>query len=180
MISIYTDGSCLMGGDWEGGWAYFIVRNDMVIHKKAGCAVNTTNNRMEFMAIIEGLRYAYNEQLHLWGEDLYLCSDSEYILNPLITGKYKFWKRNQWRMKTEGTRKIKNIDLWVQLIQVYEQIGSVKIRVVKGHSGDRWNDEADKYAVNIRKKAKGYYYVKSDIKSNTPVSSLSLCDLKMK
>jgi len=121
MILIYTDGSCL-SNPGPGGWAAIILDGESKMILKGG-EKNTTNNRMEMMAVISGLESVANN------DDVTIYSDSKYVINSITLG----WKRKA------------NLDLWELLDQ--QLIGkNVEWEWVKGHSGDKYNDEADHIA----------------------------------
>ena len=120
-IVIYTDGACL-GNPGPGGWGAVIFENGK---KKQlhGAEENTTNNRMEITAVLEALRTIPRNV------DVRIFSDSTYVINTMT----KNWKRK------------KNQDLWPQLDNEVEA-RNVEWEWVKGHSGDRFNEEADQLA----------------------------------
>ena len=121
MILIYTDGSCL-SNPGPGGWAAIILDGASKIILKGG-EKSTTNNRMEMMAVISGLESVSND------DDITIYSDSKYVINSITLG----WKRKA------------NLDLWELLDQ--QLIGkNVQWKWVKGHSGDKYNEEADEIA----------------------------------
>ena len=123
MILIYTDGSCL-SNPGPGGWAAIIL-NDISKKILKGGENNTTNNRMEMMAVISGLESVSNDG------DVTIYSDSKYVINSITLG----WKRKA------------NLDLWELLDQ--QLIGkNVEWKWVKGHSGDKYNEEADQIALS--------------------------------
>lgn len=140
LVSLYTDGAC-RGNPGPGGWAY-ILRDSITQQEREGSGgeTNTTNNRMELMAVIAGLS-ALKRACRV---DLY--SDSKYVLQGLETWMHS-WKKNNWRRRTsEGTKPVKNDDLWKRLDQL---IGfhSVKFNHVRGHSGHIENERCDQLAV---------------------------------
>ena len=101
----------------------------------------TTNNRMELMAVIYGLK-----KIKKPNSTVIITSDSKYIINAIEKGWLKQWKLNDWyRNKNKKGKKILNIDLWKSL---YELLNKHKIRFnwVKGHSGHRENEICDKLA----------------------------------
>jgi ribonuclease HI len=131
LIVIYTDGACL-GNPGPGGWGAVILENG---EKKQlhGSEENTTNNRMEVTAVLEALRTIPRNA------DVRIFSDSTYVINTMT----KNWKRK------------KNQDLWALLDN---EVGprNVEWEWVKGHSGDRFNEEADQLAYREASKvAKG-------------------------
>ena len=132
MIKIYTDGAC-SGNPGPGGWGVLIVE-DNEEREIFGGEPDTTNNRMEMTAAIEGLK-ATTGAVHLY-------TDSQYVkngINQWIHG----WKRNGW--KTASKKPVKNKDLWVELDELTSN-REVEWHWVKGHSGHRENDRADALA----------------------------------
>tara|TARA_B100001079_G_C16318091_1_gene473374 strand:+ start:233 stop:661 length:429 start_codon:yes stop_codon:yes gene_type:complete len=120
-IVIYTDGACL-GNPGPGGWGAVIFENGKK-QQLHGAEENTTNNRMEITAVLEALRTIPRNV------DVRIFSDSTYVINTMT----KNWKRK------------KNQDLWPQLDNEVEA-RNVEWEWVKGHSGDRFNEEADQLA----------------------------------
>lgn len=127
---VYTDGAC-RGNPGPGGWAWVVPDGPSA----SGGAPQTTNNRMELMGVLEALR-------SLDGP-LEVFSDSTYVVNCFRDGWWEGWIRRGWR--TADKKPVANRDLWVQIIEQV-QARSVAFRWVKGHSGNRWNDEADRLA----------------------------------
>jgi len=128
MNRIYTDGSCLKNPG-NGGWAFiFINKNNDEIHM-SDYEENTTNNRMEMKAVIEGLRFIKN------GERCIVYSDSLLVINCAT---------NKWKRKS-------NLDLWKE----YDKVSinkNIEFTWVKGHSGNEYNEKVDKMALNEAKK----------------------------
>lgn len=133
-IEIFTDGAC-KGNPGPGGWGALLCYNGTE-KQLFGGEKNTTNNRMELMAAIEGLS-AVNEACNVS-----VTTDSVYVKNGInlwIEG----WKRNGWQ--TSSRKAVKNKDLWLALdLQV--QRHQVEWHWVKGHSGHRENEIADQLA----------------------------------
>ncbi len=159
-MHIYTDGSCSQGKaeytTQAGGWAVVVIGNeDFVIKTLAGGQKGTTNNAMEMTAFINALNVIGEELLKndfIQGP-FYIYSDSAYILNCLNQKWYIKWRQNGW--KNAKKEPVKNKELWVELINLYEYITvrvPIEIIKVKGHSGNQWNDLVDEYAVKERKK----------------------------
>ena len=133
-IVVFTDGAC-RGNPGPGGWAA-LIRDDSGDSMRSGAEPDTTNNRMELMAAIEGLA-ALPEGAHI-----HLTTDSQYVrqgITQWITG----WKRNGW--KTAAKKPVKNQDLWQQLDNVVEH-REVSWFWVKGHSGHPDNEAVDEGA----------------------------------
>lgn len=133
-VQIYTDGSC-RGNPGPGGWGAVLLWNEHEREISGGDAY-TTNNRMEMMAVIEALRLL-KRRSHVM-----LFTDSKYVKNGITTWIYN-WKRNNWR--TAAKKPVKNVDLWQELDQLNSK-HAVKWNWVKGHSGNIWNERADRLA----------------------------------
>ena len=140
LISLYTDGAC-RGNPGPGGWAY-ILRDSVTLQEREGSGgePDTTNNRMELMAVIAGLS-ALTRPCRV---DLH--SDSKYVLQGLESWMHS-WKKNNWRRRTSaGTQPVKNDDLWKRLDQLISY-HEVKFIHVRGHSGHLENERCDQLAV---------------------------------
>lgn len=140
-VTLYTDGAC-SGNPGPGGWAAILIYQG---HKKelAGGEAETTNNRMELIGVIEGLR-ALKEpcSVDLW-------SDSRYVIDALEKGWAERWRQNGWmRSKKEGA---KNPELWEELLQLTEK-HELHYHWVKGHADNPWNNRCDMLAVQQRDK----------------------------
>ncbi len=131
MVEIYTDGSCL-GNPGPGGWAA-LLRHRNSEKLLSGAEPDTTNNRMELMAAIEGL-----EQLKI-ASQVRLTTDSEYVRQGITTW-IAGWRANGWR--TASRKPVKNQDLWRRLDAAVAQ-HDVQWRWVKGHSGHPENERVD-------------------------------------
>ena len=133
-VNIYTDGAC-RGNPGVGGWGALIEYEN---HNKEifGGEKLTTNNQMELMAAIQGLK-ALSEKCNV-----NLTTDSKYVMDG-INSWIKNWKRNSW--KNSQKQNVKNKDLWIQLDKLNEQ-HDVKWHWVKGHSGHPQNELADQLA----------------------------------
>ncbi|MBQ8134892.1 MAG: ribonuclease HI [Clostridia bacterium] len=121
-VELFTDGAC-RGNPGPGGWGA-ILRYAGREKELSGGEAETTNNRMELIAVIEGLK-ALKEPC-----EVTLASDSQYVCKTITEN----WKKN------------KNIDLWNQLIPLLQK-HKVKIVWVKGHNGHPENERCDKLAV---------------------------------
>ena len=134
MVTVYTDGAC-SGNPGPGGWGVYIERDDQKEELKGG-ETSTTNNRMELIAAIEGLKATQPD------DNIHLYTDSQYVkngLNDWIHG----WKRNGW--KTAAKKPVKNKDLWILLDEIAAQ-RTVEWHWVKGHAGNPGNERADALA----------------------------------
>ena len=130
-VEIYTDGAC-SGNPGAGGWGTILVYNG---HEKelSGGEANTTNNRMEMMAVIEGLK-ALKEPC-----EVVLTSDSQYVCNAITKGWAKSWQKNNW-IKSDKTQ-AKNADLWEEMLKLLA-VHKVNIVWVRGHNGHPYNAAA--------------------------------------
>ena len=136
---VFTDGAC-SGNPGNGGWGVVIIR-DTKIFKHNGSENDTTNNRMELKAAIEGIKLAADES------KLMLYTDSKYVMDG-ITSWIGNWKKNNWL--TSSKKPVKNQDLWEQLDTLNERY-NVSWKWVKGHQieeteDSRYNNLADELA----------------------------------
>jgi len=141
-VFLFTDGAC-SGNPGPGGWAAILKHSATgKIKKISGGDPHTTNNKMELMAAVEGLR-ALNSSKR-W--NVRLISDSEYVLNGLRVW-IKNWIANNWRKgKKPNSEAVKNADLWQTLYALTQQ-HEMSYEHVRGHSGHPENEECDRMAV---------------------------------
>ena len=141
-VILYTDGAC-SGNPGPGGWAAILKHPASgEVKKLSGGDADTTNNRMELMAVIEGLRALKPKQS--WR--VHLVSDSEYVINGL-TQWIRGWIANNWRRgKKAGSPPVKNVHLWKTLYALVQQ-HDMSYEHVRGHSGHPENEECDRMAV---------------------------------
>ena len=135
-VTIYTDGACL-GNPGPGGYGVVLLYNG---HRKeiSGGFRLTTNNRMEMMAVIVGLR-ALKERCSVT-----LYSDSEYVVNSISKGWAARWRANGWKRNKKD--KAINADLWEKLLDLIDK-HDVKMVWVRGHSGVKENERCDELSV---------------------------------
>jgi ribonuclease HI len=133
-IEIFTDGAC-RGNPGPGGWGA-LLRYNGVERELYGGDGDTTNNRMELCAAIEGLK-ALKERCRVT-----LTTDSVYVKSG-ISEWLEGWKKRNW--KTAAKKPVKNVDLW-QALDEQNQRHDVEWCWVKGHSGHRENEIADELA----------------------------------
>lgn len=133
-VYIYTDGAC-SGNPGPGGWGVLLIYGE---HEKeiTGGAFETTNNRMELIAAIEGLSALKRKS------DVVLSTDSTYVRDG-ITKWIHGWKKNGW--KTANKKPVKNADLWQALEEAVHH-HTVDWQWVKGHAGHPENERADQLA----------------------------------
>jgi ribonuclease HI len=133
-VVIYTDGAC-RGNPGPGGWGALLIFGERRRTLK-GAEADTTNNRMELMAAIQGLK-ALRESCQV---DIY--TDSQYVKKG-ITEWLDGWKARNWRKADK--KPVKNADLW-QMLDEAESGHQVKWHWVKGHSNHPENDLVDRLA----------------------------------
>ena len=138
MIKIYTDGSCLKNPG-DGGWAAVIIRNDES-KEISGSERNTTNNRMELLAVIIAL-----ENIKKPDCQITVYSDSKYVVDA-VEKKWVFsWEKKNFKNK-------KNPDLWIRFLKIFTTL-SVRFIWVKGHSDNVENERCDFLAVEATEQA---------------------------
>lgn len=142
-VTLYTDGAC-SGNPGPGGFGAILIYKG--IEKEiSDYEINTTNNKMEMMAVISGLEYLKEPC------DVTVYSDSAYVVNSINNKWIYSWKKNNW-VKADK-QKVKNIELWERILKQLE-IHNVKFIKVKGHSDNKYNNRCDALAVEASKKAK--------------------------
>ena len=146
-VILYTDGAC-SGNPGPGGWGFIMEHPDSGKRlARSGGEPQSTNNRMELMAVIEGLS-ALKQPCRVE-----VVSDSAYVLNGLSSWM-KSWKANGWRRREGKTwKEVKNVDLWKQLDELM-QIHSLQFTKIKGHAGHPQNEECDRMAVEESRRFK--------------------------
>lgn len=133
-VQIYTDGAC-KGNPGPGGWGALLQYKDKK-RELYGGERNTTNNRMELLAVIHALEVLSKKA------SVRVTTDSQYVKNGITQWIYN-WKRNGWR--TARKQPVKNADLWRQLDKLVAK-HDVAWAWIKGHSGHPENERADRLA----------------------------------
>ena len=133
-VIIYTDGAC-RGNPGIGGWGVLMSYQEEVKELYGG-EVDTTNNKMELRAVIEGLN-TLKEPC-----SVKVFTDSKYVMDGINSWIHN-WKKNNW--KTANKRDVKNKDLWIQLDNLVSK-HNIAWEWVKGHSGNPGNEKADELA----------------------------------
>jgi ribonuclease HI len=142
-VTLYTDGAC-SGNPGPGGYGAILIYKG--IEKEiSGGELDTTNNKMEIMAVLKGLEYLKEPC------DVTIYSDSAYVVNTIEKGWIYSWKKNNW-IKSDKS-KVKNIELWEKLLELME-IHNVTFIKVKGHADNEYNNRCDKLAVQESLKLK--------------------------
>ena len=134
IVEIYTDGAC-SGNPGPGGWGVLLRYNG---HEKEICGgeAETTNNRMEMMAVIKALEaLSKSSQVKIY-------TDSKYVMHG-ITQWLEGWKAKGW--KTASKKPVKNKELWQEIDQLVGK-HDIEFIWVKGHAGHVDNERADALA----------------------------------
>ena len=134
-VILYTDGAC-SGNPGLGGYGGILIYG-AVEREYSGSEKETTNNRMEVMAVIEGLsRLKYPCKVEIY-------SDSAYTVNAFNNGWIYAWKKSNWR-KADG-KAVLNVDLWERLYEL-SKIHEISFHKVAGHADDERNNRCDALA----------------------------------
>jgi ribonuclease HI len=138
-VIIYTDGACA-GNPGPGGYGVVLIHGDHRKEISAGFRLST-NNRMEILACIVGLR-ALKEPC-----DVTIYSDSKYVVNAMTKSWALQWRRRGWKRKDQQGEyhDARNADLWQQMLDLCNQ-HRVKFEWVRGHSGNQGNERCDELA----------------------------------
>lgn len=133
-VTLYTDGAC-SGNPGPGGWGALLRHGDNE-KQLSGAEHDTTNNRMELMAVIQGLKSLTQPC------KVRVVTDSKYVMDGW-NNWLPNWQKNNW--KTAARKSVKNQDLWQQLLQ-FGQGHQLEWEWVKGHSGHIENELVDQLA----------------------------------
>ena len=134
MIYLYTDGAC-SGNPGPGGWAA-VIKDGSSGMEFSGGEGNTTNNKMELTAVIEGLARTEKNSV------VTVITDSEYVKNGITQWIFN-WLKNNWQ--TSSKQPVKNKELWVSLLALTKE-RKVTWQWVRGHSGNPENERCDRLA----------------------------------
>lgn len=137
---LVTDGACSGNGtqNARGGWAAILTAPDGHETVLTGGEMPTTNNRMELMAALEGLREAPA------GAEVELVTDSTYLAHAITKGWLGGWQKRGWR--TAAKQPVANRDLWERMIAELARHRRVRTTLVRGHAGHAENERADRLA----------------------------------
>lgn len=137
VVELFTDGAC-SGNPGPGGWAYILRHPDSGKEiERDGGEANTTNNRMELTAVIEGLAALKSPSV------VELFSDSQYVVHGLrdwMDG----WKKKGW--KKADRKPVLNVELWKRLDEL-RQIHDLRLHWIRGHNDHIENERVDRLAV---------------------------------
>lgn len=142
-VEIFTDGAC-SGNPGPGGWGA-ILRSKDTEKELSGSEKQTTNNRMEMMAVIAALE-ALKRPCRVT-----ITTDSQYVMKGM-TEWLAGWKAKNW--KTAAKKPVKNVELWQRLDKAISQ-HEVEWQWVRGHQGHVENERADQLAVRAREQIAG-------------------------
>lgn len=134
-IEMYTDGSCI-GNPGPGGWGVVLIYKD-VVKEFSGFVDNTTNNRMEITAVIEGLKKVKEPC------EITIYTDSAYTMNTFDKGWLNDWILKGW--KTANRKPVVNQDLWQELVTQMQPHKITWVKV-KGHADNKYNNRCDEIA----------------------------------
>ena len=139
-VILFTDGAC-SGNPGPGGWAYILRFLSTDANKEeSGADPTTTNNQMELMAVIQGLKALKRPTV------VKVVTDSSYVEKGISEWMHR-WKNNHWRRKTSsGYKSVKNLELWQELDRL-DQLHTIVLERVKGHAGHPENERCDELAV---------------------------------
>jgi len=136
-IIIYTDGACEIHKSRCSGWGAVLIYKEHV-REIFGGELNSSNNRMEIKAVIEALKIIKTTHIPI---EIY--SDSQYVVSCFVEGWYHKWLLNNWK---SSKSKVKNVDLWKELIELVEKQDEIQFFKVKAHDGIELNELADNLA----------------------------------
>ncbi len=134
-VELYTDGAC-SGNPGKGGYGGILIYKG-IEKEYSGYDPETTNNRMELSAVIQGLKLLKEAVI------LHIYSDSAYVVNAFELGWLETWISSGWR--TAGKKPVQNVELWQELTSLLSR-HEVTWHKVKGHADNVYNNRCDKLA----------------------------------
>lgn len=137
-INIYTDGAYRSSSE-IGAWAFAIYNDDKLTSSHSQALEEVTNQQAEMLAVIHSLKHLEDKETP--AEDVYLHSDSAYVVNCIEKEWWKKWVENDW--KTSKGKDVKNKELWEELLY-YAILHKVTFVKVRGHSDNEQNNFVDK------------------------------------
>ena len=154
-VTLYTDGAC-SGNPGLGGYGGILIYNE-IKKEYSGSELQTTNNRMEVLAVIVGLKQLkYPCKVEIY-------SDSAYTVNAFVNGWIYAWKKSGWK-KADG-KAVSNIDLWVELYSL-SQTHEITFHKVAGHADNELNNRCDELArkaiTELRKSLPEDYFLEKE------------------
>lgn len=155
-VKVYTDGAC-SNNPGPGGWGAVFTDTEKPF-VLSGCHKNTTNNRMELMAVVKVLHYLCKNKDRYKGVQIEIFSDSAYVVNAINNKWLQSWLSKGW--KTSKGSQVKNTDLWKKYLEFMSILLSDNIDIsickVKGHNGDTYNEYVDMIAKNEVNNARAF------------------------
>lgn len=142
-FNIYTDGCCVPNPGL-GSWAYIKLNlNFEVVSQGSGTFPDTTNNRMEYEAVLKAIESCEID------DEIEIYSDSQLLVSTFNQWMEKWesfgWKR---KMNSKNNDPIKNVDLVQRLLLLKKLYKNVKVVWVKGHNGNKYNEMADQLCLS--------------------------------
>lgn len=149
-FELYADGAC-QPNPGTGGWAFILRNSDNPANEisMSGGEKQSTNNRMELKAAIEGLRY-FRDYILTNNEKLILVLDSKYVLNGISQWSDN-WIKQGWKKK--NGKPVLNADMWQEILSLTNNL-DITFQHVRGHSGEKYNEKCDQLATSAAKKLK--------------------------
>lgn len=150
-IFIHTDGSANKEKTL-GGWAFCLSKNptDKPFHKDSG-AVKGTHNTAELSAVLNALSYVYGN--HPECRKVTVFTDSQYVSDPIYFDSLTNWEAKGW--KTNAGKPVANLEVWKEIKWLLNRMRvrkiDVDVRWIKGHNGNRLNEQMDRMAGNAVK-----------------------------
>lgn len=146
MITIYTDGGCSKNGQKGaiGAVGIVAIKHNKIIFEHSQTYINTTNNRMEYRAIIIAMKLCIKNNI----KEVEFITDSNLLVQTINDWMYS-WKKNGWKKKNHP-KKIKNLDLVLELWELKQHLPYSTFSWVKGHNGNEYNEKADELATNFQ------------------------------
>lgn len=142
-VDLYTDGAC-SGNPGIGGWGYILLCKNKE-KQASGCCENSTNNQMELLAVIEGVK-AIKKPCNLS-----IYTDSAYVHNAFNQNWIDTWQKNGF--KNSQKKEVANKKMWLELLDALQK-HNFKFVKVKGHSNNYYNNVCDKLATDAIKSFK--------------------------
>ncbi len=145
MIKLYIDGACSLPAR-KAGYGVVILYEDETPYCISGHITNGTNQIAELFACVVGIQTVYanfEKEVHK-DNKIEIYSDSAYLINAFNDNWVKNWEKNGWKTATKAP--VKNRELWEKIIEL-KKYASVTFHKVEGHSGNMYNEMADKLAV---------------------------------
>ena len=152
-IEVFTDGGAHNNDGPDkgiGGWGVVIMPEGHDMIKLSGGERDTTNNRMELIALQRALEYIISNG---WkNEEITIQSDSQYTMNTVKSWMYS-WAKKNWM--TSDFKPVKNLDIVQDLYELYPQVNVIDYKWIKGHKGYKYNEICDNLATIEQQKLMG-------------------------